>query len=214
METAVDFSKALGTEFKEFRDVEHEGRPARAVRGSRYFSTDAEDLWQALTQSERLARWFPVNGDLQLGGRFQVENNASGTILQCDRPEALTVTWEFGGNVSWVSVKVVPEKDGARLTLVHTMLQDEASEEHWQTYGPGATGVGWDLAFVGLGLHIDSGGDTVDQVASFEWMGSDAGKSFIRASAEAWGQAHISGGESPDVAQAMAERTASFYTGE
>lgn len=211
----MDYSRALGTEFREVRDVEHEGKPARAVEGSRFYSTEAEDLWDALTNAERIPRWFlPIQGDLRLGGRYQLEGNAEGAITRCDPPEALEVTWEFAGNVSWVTVRLTPENDGARLTLVHTMLQDEASEAHWATYGPGATGVGWDLSFLGLGLHIESGGEAIDREADDAWLASDQGKAFIRASAESWGHAHVATGEEEQVARAMAARTASFYTGE
>ena len=211
----MDYSRAMGAEFREVRDVEHEGKPARAVEGSRVYSTQAGDLWDALTNAERIPRWFlPIHGDLRLGGHYHLEGNAEGTITRCDPPEALDVTWEYAGNVSWVSVRLEPENAGVRLTLVHTMLKDEAGESHWETYGPGATGVGWDLSFLGLGLHLDSGGGTIDREADEAWLASDPGKAFLCACAEAWGSAHVTAGEDPQVAEAMAGRTASFYTGE
>jgi len=211
----MDYSRALGTEFQEVREVEHEGRPARAVEGSRSYSTEPADLWDALTNAERIPRWFlPIHGDLRLGGRYHFEGNAEGTITRCDPPEVLAVTWEFAGNVSWVSVRLAPQNGGVRLTLVHTMLKDEAGEAHWATYGPGATGVGWDLSFLGLGMHLESGGGAIDREASEAWLTSDRGKVFLRASAESWGRAHAVAGEDAQVAQAMAARTASFYTGE
>ncbi|MFQ5528167.1 MAG: SRPBCC family protein [Thermoanaerobaculia bacterium] len=211
----MDYSDALGTEFREVRDVEHEGNPARAVEGSRFYSTGTDDLWHALTNAERLPRWFlPIRGDLRLGGRYHLQGNAEGTITRCDPPEALDVTWEYAGNVSWVSLRLAPENDGARLTLVHTMLKDEAGEAHWETYGPGATGVGWDLSFLGLGLHLESGGGTIDREASEAWLTSDQGKGFLRACAESWGRAHVEAGKDAKVAQAMAARAASFFAGE
>ncbi len=211
----MDYSRPLGTEFREVRDVEHDGKPARAVEGSRVYPTGSDDLWDALTNAERIPRWFlPIRGDLRLGGRYQIEGNAEGTITRCDPPEALDVTREFGGNVSWVSVRLAPEDGGARLTLVHTMLKDAAGEAHWETYGPGAVGVGWDLSFLGLGMHLASGGEAIDREASDAWLGSDEGKAFLRVSAEAWGRAHAAAGEDAQVAGAMAARTASFYLGE
>ncbi len=211
----MDYSRALGTEFREVRDVEREGKPARAVEGSRFYTTEADDLWDALTNAERLPRWFlPIRGDLRLGGRYHLEGNAEGTIKRCDPPDALDVTWEFAGNVSWVSVRLAPENDGVRLTLVHTMLKDEAGEAHWAMYGPGATGVGWDLAFVGLGLHLESGGGTIDREASDSWLVSDQGKAFLSACAESWGRAHAAAGEDTQSAQVAAARTASFYAGD
>lgn len=210
----MDFSQALGTTFQAVRDVEHDGQPARAVQGSRVYATEIDDMWDALTNAERLPRWFlPVSGDLRLGGRYQLEGNAEGTVTRCDPPEALEVTWEFAGNVSWVSVQLSSEDDGVRLDLMHTMLQDEASEAHWATYGPGATGVGWDQGFFGLGLHLASGGEQVDSEAYFAWLATDGGKAFLHACAAAWGKAHTAAGEDEAVARAMAEKTAAFYTG-
>ncbi len=104
----MDYSHALGTEFREVRDVEHEGKPARAVEGARVYSTETDDLWDALTNAERIPRWFlPIRGDLRLGGRYHLEGNAEGTITRCDPPEALDITWEFAGSVSWVNVRPV-----------------------------------------------------------------------------------------------------------
>ncbi|MEM7587741.1 MAG: SRPBCC family protein [Acidobacteriota bacterium] len=209
----MDFSSSLGTEVREVRDVEHDGQPARAVEGSRFYPTEIDDLWDALTSAERLPRWFlPVDGDLEPGGRYQLKGNAGGAIEHCDPPKVLRITWEYGGNVSWVAVRLALEEAGTRLTLVHTMLKDEASEAHWAKYGPGATGVGWDLAIQALGLHI-AAGEALDLEAWEAWTASDEGKVFLRACAEAWGEAHIAAGEDAGVARAMAERTAKFYTG-
>ena len=211
----MDYSSPLGMEFREVRDVEHDGEPARAAEGSRFYSTERDDLWDALTSAERLPRWFlPIRGDLRLGGRYHLEGNAEGTITRCDPPEVLEVTWEYGGNVSWVSLRLTPENGGTRLTLVHTMPKDEAGEAHWATYGPGAVGVGWDLSFFGLGLHLASDGEAIDREANDEWLTSDPGRVFLRACAESWGRAHAAAGEDAQVAEAMAARTASFFAGD
>jgi uncharacterized protein YndB with AHSA1/START domain len=211
----MDYSRALGAEVREVRDGEHEGKPARAVEGSRFYPTETDDLWDALTNAERIARWFgPIRGDLRLGGRYHLEGNAEGTITRCDPPEALDVTWEYAGNVGWVCVRLAPENAGVRLTLVHTMLKDQASEAHWETYGPGATGVGWDLSFLGLGLHLESGGETIDREANEAWLGSDPGKAFLRACAGSWGRAHAAAEGDSQELQDMAMRTANFYAGD
>jgi uncharacterized protein YndB with AHSA1/START domain len=42
------------------------------VRMEDRLSTDADDLWSALTDPQRLARWIvEVEGDLRLGGEFR-----------------------------------------------------------------------------------------------------------------------------------------------
>ena len=211
----MDYTNAFGAEFREVQDRTHDGQEVRVVVATRVYSTDRDDLWNALTDEERLPRWFlPISGQLELGGRYQLEGNAEGSILRCDPPEALRVTWEFGGNVSWVHVRLAQEEGGTRLTLEHLIPTDEASEKHWKQYGPGAVGVGWDLSFLGLALHLESGGEAIDRGKSDAWLASDGGKTFMRTSAKVWGEAHVKAGEDPEVAEAMAGRTASFYTGE
>ena len=210
----MDYSRALGAEFREVQDREHEGKPARVIAASRIYATNQDDLWDALTNAERIPRWFlPVTGDLRLGGRYQLEGNAGGTITRCDPPEALDATWEYAGNMSWVTLRLEPDGAGSRVTLEHTMLKDAAGEEHWRQYGPGATGVGWDLSFLGLGLHLESGGEAIDRAANDAWLASDDGKALVHRSADAWGTAHIANGEKSDIAHAMAARTAEVYGG-
>jgi len=210
----MDYTNAFGAEFREVQDRTHDGQAVRVVVATRLYATDRDDLWNALTDAERIPRWFlPVTGQLELGGRYQLEGNAEGSVLQCDPPEALEVTWEFGGHVSWVRVRLAQDEGGTRLTLEHLIPKDEAGEEHWKQYGPGATGVGWDLSFLGLALHLDSGGQAIDRSRNNAWLASDAGKAFMRTSSNLWREAHVKAGEDPEVAEAMARRTADFYAG-
>ncbi len=190
--------------------LERDGQPARAVILSRSYATSLEDLWDAVTSSERLPRWFlPVSGELTPGGRYQLEGNAVGTITACGRPWHFALTWEFGGDVSWVEVRF--SQGGARrarLTLTHT----QRLSEHWSQYGPGATGVGWELGLLGLAFHLaDPDAPKPDEVA---FATSPDGKAFIRGSGEGWGQAAVASGEDPDAAGPAARRTIAFYTGE
>jgi len=49
------------------------------VRMEDRFDTDIDDLWSALTDPRRLARWYgDVEGDLRLGGEFRARVFASG----------------------------------------------------------------------------------------------------------------------------------------
>ncbi|WP_164018556.1 SRPBCC family protein [Pyxidicoccus trucidator] len=204
--------RAIGAEVREFVERAHEGKPARVVVASRLYRTDAEDLWDALTNAERIPRWFlPVEGELRLGGRYQLKDNAGGSITRCDPPTAFDVTWEFGGGMSWVNVRLAREGEGTRLTLEHIVHAADI-DAHWTQFGPGAAGVGWDLGFLGLGRHVENG-DSVPPEANPDWMASEEARGFMRASAEAWAAAHVAAGEAPEVARGMAERTAAFYTG-
>lgn len=177
------------------------------------YPTTVEDLWEAVTDPERLPRWFaPVTGDLELGGRYQVEGNAGGTIETCEPPHRFSATWEFGGNTSWIAVRISPDGEGARLELEHTALVPEDTT-FWEQYGPGATGVGWDQALMGLGKHIPSGATIAGQAAA-GWETTPEGMSFLTESSRLWAAADVETGTPPEVAEARAARTAAFYTGQ
>ena len=205
-----DVRAYLGAVERTVSSLERDGKPARTVTVARSYQTTVEDVWDALTSSERIPRWFlPISGELKLGGRYQLEGNAGGVITACERPSYLAVTWEFGGDVSWVEVRISDEGSGQpRLTLTHTAHLSE----HWSNYGPGATGVGWELGFVGLTLHLaQPGAPRLDEATFFA---SAEGKALIAGSSEAWGQASIVAGTETEAALAAASRTTAFYTGE
>jgi uncharacterized protein YndB with AHSA1/START domain len=206
----IDFPAYLGAVTRSVSELEYEGKPARAVRLTRTYETSVEDLWDALTNGERLPRWFlPVSGDLTLGGRYQLEGNAGGTIKACDSPHFLFLTWEFSGGVSWVEVRIGAEgHERSRLTLTHIAPVDE----HWAKYGPGAVGVGWDLGLLGLSLHIAGGG--AERLDEAELAASPEGKAFITGSSEDWGRASIAAGTDPEQATTSAKLTTAFYTGD
>ena len=187
-----------------------DGQPARAVTLSRIYSTPVENLWDAVTNIQRIPRWaMPISGDLRLGGRYQLEGNAGGTITTCQQLSDFTLTWEFAGDVSWVKVGLSATKTGeSRLTITHTALLSE----HWDTYGPGAVGVGWETALLGLALHIAR--PDMPKPDEVEFVTSQDGRAFISESSESWGQASIEAGTSPEDAEAAARRTTAFYTGE
>lgn len=73
----------------------------------RTYNAAPEDVWDALTDPDRLVRWFlPITGDLRVGGRYSLEGNASGRIVRCDPPREIGLTWEMGGGSSDVTVLV------------------------------------------------------------------------------------------------------------
>ena len=190
--------------------LERDGQLARAVTLSRSYPTTIEDLWDAVTNGERIPRWFvPVSGDLVVGGRYQLEGNAGGVITACELLSHFALTWEFAGDVSWVEVHVSDDADArARLTLTHTSLLSE----HWREYGPGATGVGWEMGLMGLAIHLAQPDEPMPDEAAF--AASPEGKAFITGSSQAWAEAAVAAGEDPLQAHAAAARTTAFYTGE
>jgi len=185
---------------------------ARVVTVSQRYATTPEDLWEACTSAERIPRWFlPVTGELELGGRYQLQGNAGGVIERCDPPRSFVATWEYGGGVTWIEVTVAAEEDGARLTLEHIALIDHA-DERWAEFGPGAVGIGWDMGLVGLAIHLATGA-AVAQEEGMAWAASDEGHRFIALSSDGWRAADVAGGADPEQARAAADRTTAAYTG-
>jgi uncharacterized protein YndB with AHSA1/START domain len=189
-----------------------EAGQARSVIISQVYAAPAEDVWDACTNPERIPRWFlPVTGELRLGGRYQLEGNAGGTIERCDPPRSFAATWEFGGQTSWIEVLVTPEPDGrTRLRIEHLARADD---ERWAEFGPGATGVGWDMALLGLAGHL-SAGPSLTPAEGAAWAGSGQGRQFMSLSSDRWRDASIAAGTDPADAHASAGRTLAAYTGQ
>jgi uncharacterized protein YndB with AHSA1/START domain len=195
---------------REVRSGSRDGKPTKIAVARRTYPTDQADLWDAVTNPERVPRWFmPLTGDLRLGGRYQLEGNAGGVIERCDPPASFAVTWEYGPMLSWLVVTLTPGGDGTTLELAH---EAHVEPELWGKFGPGAVGVGWELALIGLGLHIETG-EAVDPEEGRNFAVTPIGKQFVALAANGWAAAAEADGDEPDAARAAAEQTVGFYTG-
>jgi uncharacterized protein YndB with AHSA1/START domain len=146
----------------------------------RSYDAPLGDVWDAVTQPDRIKRWFmPIIGELRVGGTFQLEGNAAGEILTCEPPRLLKVT--FGGSTSIVQVRLTSQGDSDTvLELEHTVPIEMAQS------GAGAlwVGPGWDGALLGLGLFLR--GEAVgDPVAA---ANSPQALEFSRQSVHAWAE--------------------------
>jgi uncharacterized protein YndB with AHSA1/START domain len=200
--------EATGRELGSGRIAAGEGR---AVRLRRTYDAPIDDVWDALTNPDRIGRWFlPISGDYRLGGRYQFEGNAGGEILECDRPHRLRATWVYGqvsspSDISEVELRLTAGEDGATtVELAHTAI---VPDEFWSMYGPGAVGVGWEMGMLGLTLHLN-GGTIGDPIA---WQMSDEGRQFATTSSAAWGVANEAAGADPAEAATMVANTTQFY---
>jgi uncharacterized protein YndB with AHSA1/START domain len=205
----IDPVSTAGLVTREVRRGSRDGAETKIAIARRTYRTDQADLWDALTNADRIPRWFlPISGSLEPGGRYQIEGNAGGVIERCDEPETFAATWEYGPMMSWLEVTLTPAGDGTTLELAH---EAHVHPDLWGQFGPGAVGVGWDLALMGLGLHIESGAP-VDPAEGAAFPTSPEGVELVRRAATDWADAAVSDGDEPDAAHEAAERTVAFYT--
>lgn len=95
-----------------------------AVRMEDRFDTDIDDLWSALTDPRRLARWMAeVEGDLRLGGEFRAHIFASewegtGRVEECEPPRRLLLVTMESDQPNESFIEVTLSADGDQTILV------------------------------------------------------------------------------------------------
>jgi uncharacterized protein YndB with AHSA1/START domain len=135
-----------------------------AVRFERTFTTDPHDLWDAITDPARLARWFAtVVGDLSPGGAFTIvfddgsdpDRRTEGSVRTCQPPELLEIAWSIAGEPdSSVHVELRPSDDVREATVLvldHRRLPTTSAAGH---------AAGWHCYVEALERHVR--GDTTE----------------------------------------------------
>lgn len=176
------------------------------------YSVTPEELWNALTDPERLAVWFlRPTGELREGGRYELaEMGTTGTVQRCEKPSTVLLSWESMGSTSELELGVEAADEGSRFTLRHR----NPAGEHWDRFGPAATGCGWDGAIFALAAHLKDPSADLKAGQFACWETSAEAAEFTRDTAAAWAASDIAAGVDPDAAREAAERTAAFYLGE
>ncbi|MEP7021850.1 MAG: SRPBCC family protein [Pseudonocardiales bacterium] len=110
------------------------------VRMQDRFDTGIDDLWSALTDPRRLARWLgEVDGDLHLGGQFHrrfYSSGAEGTgrVDACEPPRRLLLTMDPGQPAEQV-IEVTLAADGDQAILA--VEERGMPLDHLAAYGAG-----------------------------------------------------------------------------
>jgi uncharacterized protein YndB with AHSA1/START domain len=156
----IDIAKQIGAISRGVSQQHTESGETVAVTLERRYTADQADVWQAITDPDRVRRWFlPLTGDLREGGNFQLEGNAAGDIMTCEPPRHLMVT--FGGESSIVDVLLSGDGQQTLLKLTHSVPLELAGSGAGALY----VGPGWDGALLGLALYL-AGDVTGDPVAA------------------------------------------------
>jgi uncharacterized protein YndB with AHSA1/START domain len=122
------------------------------VRMQDRFDTDIDDLWSALTDPRRLARWIAeVEGDLRLGGefraRFTSQWEGTGRVEACEPPRRLLVTTKASERPDELVIEATLAADGDQTVLV--IEERGMPVEHLGDYG-----AGWQVHVEDLAAHL------------------------------------------------------------
>jgi uncharacterized protein YndB with AHSA1/START domain len=125
-----------------------------AVRVEDVYDTEIADLWSAITEPDRLARWIAtVEGDLRVGGIVQTHFTSTwegpGRIDVCDAPNHLVITMEPGTDDEAVIEAVLTAEGGrTRLVIEERGLPLDVLYQH---------GAGWQAHVEDLGRYLAGG---------------------------------------------------------
>lgn len=127
-----------------------QGRVVVQLQG--VYDTNATDLWSAITEPARLARWIArVEGDLRPGGAFLaiLDDNgeqAEGEVVVCEPPRRLHVTWRTSDDEeTLIAAELIEEGDRTRLVLEERGVPEAQAA---------AYGAGWHVFVEALGAHL------------------------------------------------------------
>jgi uncharacterized protein YndB with AHSA1/START domain len=122
------------------------------VRIEDRFDTDIDDLWSALTDPHRLARWIAeVEGDLRLGGEFRARFTSgwegTGRVDACEPPRRLLVLTRDAEEPGEEVLEATLTSDGDQtiLTIEARGLPVEYLAAH---------GAGWQVHVEDLAAHL------------------------------------------------------------
>ncbi len=127
------------------------------VRVEDVYATDIDDLWSAVTDPGRLARWIAeVEGDLHVGGRFHARFTSgwegSGRVDVCESPRRLLLTLSPGSaDETVIEALLATEGDRTRLVIEERFLPLDELAAH---------GAGWQAHIEDLTSHV-TGNDSI-----------------------------------------------------
>jgi len=129
------------------------------VRMQDRYDTDIDDLWTALTDPNRLARWIAdVEGDLRLGGEFRARFTSgwegTGRVQACEPPRRLRVLTRDADEPDEQVLEATLTADGDQTILV--IEERGLPIEHLAAHG-----AGWQVHVEDLAAHL-AGRDRCD----------------------------------------------------
>ena len=208
----MDVGRMVGAVSRVVGTREIDGRPARVVVARRRYAGAIDEVWDALTNAERIPRWFlPVSGELAarrtlpVPGQRRRRDHARAIRRGCSPSPG-----RCGGQASWLTVRARagrrrrPTSSSSTSRTSTTRSGISSGRRRRRRLGHGADGPG-------RAPHRNAGGRS----------GARRGVGRVRRTArrsrtacsESWADASIAAGTPADAARAAAGRTTAFYTG-
>jgi uncharacterized protein YndB with AHSA1/START domain len=149
------------------------------VRMEDRYDTDIDDLWSAITDPSRLARWYgQVEGDLRLGGELRIRVFSSGwegsrRVEACEPPRRLVIVGKEQDAPDALVTEVSLTPDGDQTVLV---LEERGMPlEYLAGYGAGVQIHVEDLAaYIGGRERCDSDARMVELFPAYQALEASA----------------------------------------
>jgi uncharacterized protein YndB with AHSA1/START domain len=130
------------------------------LRFVRRFPTSREDVWSAITDADRTARWsFRAEMEPRAGGalRFDLGDHGEGvgTVLEWDEPSVLEYEWGEPGSEWRVRFELTDDGEGGTVLTFNHLLPDPSDPSF---------AAGWHWHLDRLSLHL-AGGVPADVVS-------------------------------------------------
>jgi uncharacterized protein YndB with AHSA1/START domain len=114
------------------------------------------EVWNALTDPARFSAYFAdLQGDFRRGGDYEVAGFSQGTIVRCDPPRLLTVSWTPPhGNAGEAEIHLTDEDGTTRVELLYASVRKrfavvDPEVNEW------AAGPGWEIVLDNLTAHLE-----------------------------------------------------------
>lgn len=99
-----------------------------------HFKSTLEDVWEALTESDMLAKWIWENDfKAEVGHAFQFRSEpnkwwdgiVNGEVIKVEKPHLLVYTWSSAGETTTISWTLTKESEGTHLHFEQTGFSEQ-----------------------------------------------------------------------------------------
>jgi uncharacterized protein YndB with AHSA1/START domain len=177
-----------------------------------------DEIWGALVKPEKIALWLtPVSGKPAKGGAFRLGDLADGSITVCEPKRRLSIDLIRGTSRQMIDITFGQEGKGKSklntITVKITANLGDLPAGNWQTLGPAALGMGWELVAQALLYYLAGGQAAPRKGGAMAFATSAEGRAFCSEAFSGWRSAAIAGGADAGIMAGPAPSVLQIYTG-